>query len=308
MEANEENNDDDPIIASAEKRSRIRIILEALVVLLLLLAVLNRFGIIGNSDSDTDRASAETAKNPESVPSEVAENEEPSKVSKFFEKHATSKKPKKKTKVAATANANQDITTSSTSAPVEEAQAPAFGLLKVFIATDDGQAFDRPCILVDRSSGVKIPVRNGQLETPLNPGSYYLYASTPDGEFQSEAKEISISAGEGLEVTFVIPSPEPVIPIGFPGVILEKTEIEFAEVTAVIPGSSAAQIGLGIGDVVIEINGMLVKDLNPNEVLQSLQGELNTAVNLVLVVEDNGRLVDVPVNLTRSEPLPPPRP
>ena len=68
----------------------------------------------------------------------------------------------------------------------------------------------------------------------------------------------------------------------------------------VLPGSSAQEIGLQIGDIIVEIDGVPVQSLTNQELGRRLQGRARTAVEMVMIVESEAGLVEVPLQLLRT--------
>jgi len=133
-----------------------------------------------------------------------------------------------------------------------------------------------------------------------------LYASAP----AHHARIISVPSipdGETggpvtIELTPVAPGEDPRVELVGIGAVLEKRG-DVLRIIMVAPGGGAAEAGLGPGDEIVSIDGVLVKPMTLAEAIPLLRGPEGTIVSLVVIKAGDARLsvvMNVPRRLVRG--------
>ena len=100
---------------------------------------------------------------------------------------------------------------------------------------------------------------------------------------------LPFSPGQRIELGDLALDREPVLPQGMVGIRFD-TESQVT-VEAVVPGSPAERAGLEPGDVVVEVNGVAVRDWQ--EAVKLIPGDPGTAVRLKIRRGADFRLLDI---------------
>jgi hypothetical protein len=117
--------------------------------------------------------------------------------------------------------------------------------------------------------------------------------SIPDGETGEPVT---------IELTPVAPGEDPRVELVGIGAVLEKRD-DVLRIIMVAPGGGAAEAGLGPGDEIVSIDGVLVKPMTLAEAIPLLRGPEGTIVSLRVNKAGDARLsvvMDVPRRLVRG--------
>ena len=165
------------------------------------------------------------------------------------------------------------------------------------ILDDTGQLILAPVTVYSTTCHFTGISSNGNFRIVVQPGLCVVSAQRTIGEHILEAQpmEVMINEGEANPLTIIMPA-ELMGTVGI-DLVLHET---YAEVTAVAPGSPAAQIGLESGHLIFEINGQKVASLSQDDIAASLSGPVDEEVQMLIVVETaDGTLREIPVALGR---------
>ena len=178
--------------------------------------------------------------------------------------------------------------------------APPPGTLELVVTDEAGGPVTLDGWLIGAGGDLRLPIVSGRVVTELPPIRTKVVAHFEiEGEaVTTEPVDLVVVSGEITSLAIPLPPP----PLAHTGLILSKIG-EMAEVIDVVEGSSAAKQGLQVGDVVLKLGDYLVADLNAEDVANVLLGEPDTALPVVLVVEDNGELIPGAVDLVRDTPV-----
>lgn len=193
--------------------------------------------------------------------------------------------------------------------PVPTAPGPdqtELGHLAVVVVDTNGQRVDLDGWLVSESCNWKVGIQAGVFQSEMEPLDCKVSAIFDiNGELAvTEEQVVTVEAGKDTKISLTLlppttATPAPTPELAHPGLGLVKQE-NYAEVVQVIPGSSAAENRLQVGDLVLSIGGIAVAELTQDEILASLQGEPASGLNLVIAIEQNGELVEGDVELLRT--------
>lgn len=183
-------------------------------------------------------------------------------------------------------------------------------LTGIVVERETGRHLGGAKVAVEGSASSAVPIRNetvanqdgkfvldGLQEAPLG-----VFASAPD----HHARIISVPAihdGEArgpmtIELSPVQPGEDPRVELVGIGAVLEKRGDALMIINA-IPGGGAAESGLGTGDEILAIDGLLVKPMTLSDAIPLLRGEEGTTIILTVVKAGDTRRVPVVVSVAR---------
>jgi len=210
----------------------------------------------------------------------------------------------------ASVNPSADI-----AAPVPSAPGPApeeLGGLQVTLTDPAGERLGLNGWLVSDDCNWRIRIFDGVVDKRIEAMSCSIYALVELGEDQdpilTRPQAMKTVAGKTVSLRFAVTLPEmkssaeaelAAAAISHPGLGLLKQD-DFAEVVQILPGSSAARQGLQVGDAVISIDGVAVRELTQDNMVALLQGDPNTPLKIAIVVEENGELLEGTLDLMRD--------
>ncbi len=137
----------------------------------------------------------------------------------------------------------------------------------------------------------------GWIRWSVEPGVCVVRGMRRDGAFTVFGDDVSLQVGPGEKVEVSLPMP--VHRTGGIGVRFEMTD-GGARVVQVVAGTPAAEAGLGVGDLILEVNGQLTRDMDAVDFVRTMTGDEGTDVEFVVGYGSGDDWVEEVVTATRT--------
>lgn len=177
--------------------------------------------------------------------------------------------------------------------PAEEEPPAELAELHVDVVDESGRPEDRARLIV---TGCDVLQRGGRGAFTVKPGRCLVRAMRRDGALFARSPEVAVEVGAGAQeyVQLELASAR----TGGLGVSIHP-DAEGIRVAAVMPGTPAAELGLGPGDLIVEVDGMDARELGLHGFIDAMTGPEGTEVEFVVRVGEGDDAVEEPLVIVR---------
>lgn len=173
-------------------------------------------------------------------------------------------------------------------------QAPALAELQVDVVDEGGRPEDRARV---RVVGCEVKGATRQRTFSVEaPGTCVVQAWRRDGALFARAPDVEVAVQPGAQeyVQLELASAR----TGGLGVSI-LPDPEGIRVVAVMPGTPAEELGLAVGDVILEVNGVDTMDLDVRDFIAEMTGPEGTEVDFVVRLGDDPEAPPEPLTIVR---------